>query len=98
MTAHGPLRYAVADVIEHIGWRLQNLGYSENLNPMQLSNRSGRLVPGSKSRRSGVNEGGALRHPLFSDVRELALYDVRGPSATARDDASSGNADVDEVG
>ena len=35
MSANGPLPYAVADVIEHIGRRLQSLAYSENLNPAQ---------------------------------------------------------------
>jgi DNA-binding MarR family transcriptional regulator len=35
MSVEGPLPYAVADVIEHIGRRLQKLGYSEGLNPAQ---------------------------------------------------------------
>jgi DNA-binding MarR family transcriptional regulator len=35
MTANGPLPQAVADVVEHIGRRLQKLAYSENLNPAQ---------------------------------------------------------------
>ena len=37
MSARGSLHYAVADVIAHIGRRLQNLAYSENLNPAQWS-------------------------------------------------------------
>jgi len=35
MSAKGPLHYAVADVIEHIGRRLQSLAYAEGLNPAQ---------------------------------------------------------------
>jgi DNA-binding MarR family transcriptional regulator len=35
MTANGPLPHAVADVVEHIGRRLQKLAYSESLNPAQ---------------------------------------------------------------
>jgi DNA-binding MarR family transcriptional regulator len=35
MSTNGSLPYAVADVIEHIGRRLQSLAYSENLNPAQ---------------------------------------------------------------
>lgn len=35
MSAKGPLPHAVADVIEHIGRRLQSLAYSESLNPAQ---------------------------------------------------------------
>lgn len=35
MSAKGSLHYAVADVIEHIGRRLQHLAYAENLNPAQ---------------------------------------------------------------
>jgi DNA-binding MarR family transcriptional regulator len=37
MSARGSLHYAVADVIAHIGRRLQSLAYSENLNPAQWS-------------------------------------------------------------
>jgi DNA-binding MarR family transcriptional regulator len=35
MNAKGSLHYAVADVIEHIGRRLQSLAYSADLNPAQ---------------------------------------------------------------
>lgn len=35
MSVKGSLPYAVADVIEHIGRRLQSLAYSENLNSAQ---------------------------------------------------------------
>jgi DNA-binding MarR family transcriptional regulator len=37
MSTKGSLHYAVADVIAHIGRRLQNLAYSETLNPAQWS-------------------------------------------------------------
>jgi len=37
MSAKGSLHYAVADVIAHIGRRLQNLAYSGGLNPAQWS-------------------------------------------------------------
>lgn len=37
MSARGSLHYAVADVIAHIGRRLQSLAYSGNLNPAQWS-------------------------------------------------------------
>jgi DNA-binding MarR family transcriptional regulator len=36
-SAKSPLHYAVADVISHIGRRMQSLGYSERLNPAQWS-------------------------------------------------------------
>jgi DNA-binding MarR family transcriptional regulator len=35
MSVKGTLPYAVADVIEHIGRRMQKLAYSESLNPAQ---------------------------------------------------------------
>jgi DNA-binding MarR family transcriptional regulator len=35
MSVKGTLPYAVSDVLEHIGRRMQKLAYSENLNPAQ---------------------------------------------------------------
>ncbi len=35
MSVKGTLPYAVADVLEHIGRRMQKLAFSENLNPAQ---------------------------------------------------------------